>query len=79
VAPEGRPDVDATWGRAAADAVPPRTRLHRDVRVLTAAEQRRKLSAIRAYRTQLLELEAMAFAPMEDCLRYEVVWELVAA
>jgi LmbE family N-acetylglucosaminyl deacetylase len=79
VARDGRPDVDAAWARAAEEAVPRGLRLQREVSELPAAERRRKLDAVRAYRTQLLELEAMAFAPLEECLRYEVVWSLVAA
>jgi LmbE family N-acetylglucosaminyl deacetylase len=79
VARDGRPEVDATWARATADAVPCGLRLHRDVRELPEDERRRKLEAVRAYRTQLAELEAMAFAPLADCLRYEVVWDLMPA
>ena len=46
---------------------------------LTAGEQRRKLEAVRAYRTQLGGLDAMVFAPLQRSLRYEVVWELAPA
>ena len=49
------------------------------VHELTAGEQRRKLEAVQAYRTQLGGLDAMAFAPLHRSLRYEVVWELVPA
>lgn len=77
VARDGRPDVDVTWARAAADALPRGMRFHRDVRELPVIEQRRKLEAVRAYRTQVAGLETMAFAPLEDCLRYEMVWELM--
>jgi hypothetical protein len=53
--------------------------MHPRVHELTADGQRRKLEAVGAYRTQLTELDAMAFAPLQESLRYEVVWELAPA
>jgi hypothetical protein len=79
VAVDGRAEVDVAWARALAEAVHEGEALHPYVRELTAAEQRRKLEAVHAYRTQLGELDAMAFAPLHRSLRYEVVWELVPA
>jgi LmbE family N-acetylglucosaminyl deacetylase len=75
LAHDGVPSVDAAWARAVADAVPegrPSPRVH----ALAVDERQRKLAAVAAYRTQLPALEAMAFAPLEESLRYEVVWEL---
>ena len=79
VTADGRAEVDAAWARALSHAVPECNVLHPYVHALTADEQRRKLEAVRAYRTQLDELDAMAFAPLHRSLRYEVVWELAPA
>jgi LmbE family N-acetylglucosaminyl deacetylase len=79
VAVDGRAEVDAAWARALAEAVHEGEALHPYVHELTAGAQRRKLEAVRAYRTQLGELDAMAFAPLHRSLRYEVVWELAPA
>jgi LmbE family N-acetylglucosaminyl deacetylase len=76
VAPDGLPEVDADWERAVAGAVPGGATPHPHVHELGADERRRKLAAIRMYRTQFAELEAMAFASLDESLRYEVVWEL---
>jgi LmbE family N-acetylglucosaminyl deacetylase len=79
VAPHGRAEVDAAWARALAKVVPDGAALRPRVHELTADEQRRKLEAVRAYRTQLAGLEELAFAPLAWSLRYEVVWELAPA
>ena len=76
VAADGRAEVDVAWARALAEAVPEGAALHPRVHELAAGEQRRKLEAVRAYRTQLGGLDAMTFAPLQRILRYEVVWEL---
>ena len=49
---------------------------HPRVHVLGGLARRRKLAALRAYRTQVAALEAMAFGPLRQTLRYEVAWEL---
>jgi hypothetical protein len=79
VAPDGHPQVDAAWARVLAEAVPDGVGLRPHVHELGAGDRRRKLEAVRRYRTQLAELEGMAFAPLERSLRYEVAWELAPA
>lgn len=48
------------------------------VHTLSAPQRCDKIEAVRAYRTQLDALNAMAYRPLDarDTLRYEVVWEL---
>jgi LmbE family N-acetylglucosaminyl deacetylase len=73
---DGNPTVDAHWRAAlSACAVGSRACVH----ALERSMRERKLAALRAYRTQIAALEAMAFAPLERSLRYEVVWELAPA
>ena len=79
VAADGHAEVDVAWARALTETAPEGAALHPCVHELTAGEQRRKLEAVRAYRTQLGGLDAMAFAPLQRSLRYEVVWELAPA
>jgi len=75
-ASDGVVGVDVQWADALA-----RSRIGQGVRrphvhVLGRPALHCKLAALRAYRTQVAALEAMAFAPLERSLRYEVVWEL---
>jgi LmbE family N-acetylglucosaminyl deacetylase len=79
VSSHGVPAVDAQWADALAGAVTDRDMLRPRVHNLGPHGQRRKLAAVRAYRSQVAALEEMAFAPLERILRYEVVWELVPA
>jgi hypothetical protein len=79
LASDGIPAVDAQWAdglaRSEISQSVPRPRVH----VVGRLAQQRKLTALRAYRTQIAALQAMAFAPLEQVLRYEVDWELVPA
>jgi LmbE family N-acetylglucosaminyl deacetylase len=76
VAPDGLPEVDETWEYAVTQAVPDRAPPRPHIHELVADDQRRKLVAVHAYRTQIAELGAMAYAPLDRSLRYEVTWDL---
>jgi LmbE family N-acetylglucosaminyl deacetylase len=76
VASDGLAAVDAQWADALARSGIGQGRALPRVHVLGRPAQRRKLAALRAYRTQVAALEEMAFAPLEQGLRYEVAWEL---
>jgi hypothetical protein len=71
VAPDGDATVDEHW----ADALHGLGPMHRQVHVLSSAEQRRKRAAIETYGSQLVELER-GLGPIERTLGYEVVFEL---
>ncbi len=74
VAPGGGRTVDERWAQALAGIGPLRARVH----ALALAEQRRKLAAIRTYRTQVDELDRM-LGPIGRSAGYEVSWELDSA
>ena len=79
VASDGIVAVDAEWADALARCRIGQGVLRPRVHLLGRLVQQRKLTALRAYRTQIAALEEMAFAPLERSLRYEVAWELVPA
>jgi hypothetical protein len=79
VASDGLAAVDAQWADALArSGIGERLALP-CVHVLGRRARRRKLAALRIYRTQIAALEEMAFAPLERSLRYEVAWDLPPA
>ena len=79
MASDGIVGVDAQWADALAGSGIGRGVRRPRVHALGRRAQQRKLTALRAYRTQIAALEEMAFAPLERTLRYEVAWELVPA
>jgi LmbE family N-acetylglucosaminyl deacetylase len=79
VAADGIVGVDAQWAEALAGSGIGRGVRRPRVHVLGRRAQQRKLTALRAYRTQIAALQGMAFAPLEQILRYEVDWELAGA
>ena len=79
VASDGLAAVDAQWADALAGSGIGQGVRRPRVHVLGRRARQRKLTALRAYSTQVAALQEMAFAPLERSLRYEVTWELAPA